>query len=36
MAFSQQIEYGEAELSEAGMFRTAAEYVQYFLLDVNQ
>lgn len=36
IAFSQQVEYGETAPSDAEMFRTAAEYVPYFLRDVSQ
>ena len=36
MAFSQQIEYGPTELSDDAMFRTATEYVPYFLRDVSR
>lgn len=36
MAFSQQVEYGPTELSDDAMFRTAAEYVPYFLRDVSR
>jgi 5'/3'-nucleotidase SurE len=36
MAFSQQIEYGETAPSDAEMFRTAAEYLPYFLRDMGR
>ena len=36
MAFSQQVEYGETAPSDAEMFRTAAEYVPYFLRSVGR
>ena len=36
MAFSQQIEYGPAGLSDEDSFRIAAEYVPFFLGDMNR
>lgn len=36
LAFSQQVEYGAPEVSNAVMFQTAAEYLPYFLRDVGQ
>jgi 5'/3'-nucleotidase SurE len=36
MAFSQQVEYGETAPSDAEMFRTAAEYVPYFLRSMGR
>lgn len=36
MAFSQQIEFGPAGSSDEASFRTAAEYVPYFVRDVSR